>query len=127
MTDFTAPSVGSCNCGGTQHLDEIQSYLVAQGPHVAQFFRGIFFRDQMAANRQAHRDAMVPGEFDEATVRAQAEAQAELMVEMRVATARAKSRVFTVLTEEQQRQLQELREQRQACRGGRGFGKGLGW
>ncbi len=85
-------------------------------------------RSQMEANRDAYRASVEPGQFDETTVRTHAESQAALMVDMKVATAKVKARLYSVLTAEQQQQLLELREQRQSCgkRGGRGHGRGPG-
>ncbi len=51
------------------------------------------------------------GEFNEATVRAAAEARAKIQVEMEVSHARMMSQMFGVLTPEQRAQLAAHREQ----------------
>jgi Spy/CpxP family protein refolding chaperone len=83
-------------------------------------------RDQLAEARSRHRESITPGEFDEAALREFGAAQGELMTELMVAGTRLKHRVFSVLTEEQQEQLDDLRE---SMRGRRGGGKrfGGGW
>jgi Spy/CpxP family protein refolding chaperone len=81
-------------------------------------------RDQLAETRGQHHESGTPGEFDEAALRAFGEAQGELMTELMVAGARLKYRVYSVLTEEQQQQLADLRESMRSRRGGKRFGGG---
>ena len=89
-------------------------------------------REQAREAGQQFRDSQQPGQFDEDAVRAFAGTQAQLRTDIMVETMRLKSQVFSVLTPEQQTQLQEMRERRQErCeqRGNRrGGGKrGGGW
>ena len=66
------------------------------------------WKEQIRDERQAFHDSHTPGSFDEAEFRAFATAQAATHVEVAVATARTMSRVYNVLTPEQQDQLRRL-------------------
>lgn len=80
-------------------------------------------REQLRTAHEAFRATHQPGDFDEAAVRAFAESQSQLHVELMVAGARTMSRIFTVLTPEQQDKLQDLRGLL-GRHGGRGPGRG---
>ncbi len=66
-------------------------------------------RNQARDARELYLENHDPGQFNEAEVRAFAQSQASLHIEMAVASARAMSRIYNVLTPEQQNQLQDLR------------------
>ena len=69
-------------------------------------------RDQMEAQRpDGPPDFLKDGAFDEAAVRAAAQARANLHVEMDVAHARMMSQIFNVLTAEQKAQLEAKRQE----------------
>jgi Spy/CpxP family protein refolding chaperone len=68
-------------------------------------------RDQMRTLHENQTDPMA-GDFNEATVRAAAEARAKLHVEQEVLHAKIMSQVANVLTPEQRSQLVERRKQR---------------
>ena len=80
--------------------------------------------EQMRALHESERDAPKDGAFDEAAVRAAAQARAGVQVELEVARARMMSQVFGVLTAEQKAQLaakrqefEQKRQEREAERG----------
>jgi Spy/CpxP family protein refolding chaperone len=82
----------------------------------------------MEQKRTAHEEraeSCDPANFDEAAVRAFAEAQAALNVELKVLRAKVHSELYSVLTEEQQEQLAEFREKKKSRRGGHGRGLGF--
>ncbi len=83
-------------------------------------------RDQMADAKEQFRSTLEPNVFDEAAVRAHAEAQAQLMVEIKVASMSLRTQAMSVLTPEQLTQLEEMRESRQSRSGQRG-GRGGNW
>ncbi len=69
-------------------------------------------RDQMEAQRpDGPPDFAKAGAFDEAAVRAAAQARANLHVEMEVAHARMMSQIFNLLTTEQKAQLEAKRQE----------------
>jgi protein CpxP len=68
-------------------------------------------RDQLHTLHESQPDPMTAGTFDEAAVRAAAEARAKVEVELEVAHARMASQVFALLTAEQKTQLNERRQQ----------------
>ena len=69
-------------------------------------------RDQLEAQRpDGPPDFVKDGTFDEAAVRAAAQARANLHVEMEVAHARMMSQIFNVLTAEQKAQLEAKRQE----------------
>lgn len=81
-------------------------------------------REQMRSLHESERDAPKDGAFDEAAVRAAAQARAGVQVELEVAHARMMSQVFNVLTAEQKAQLaakrqefEQKRQEREAERG----------
>jgi protein CpxP len=77
--------------------------------------------EQMRTLHESQGDPMSAGTFDEAAVRAQAQARANIQVELEVAQARMMSQVLAVLTPEQKAQLSERRKQfEQKHRGGEG-------
>ena len=69
--------------------------------------------EQLRANGGGPFDALKGGTFDEAAVRAAAQARAAVHVELEVAHARMLSQVFAVLTAEQRAKLAELHKQMQ--------------
>jgi periplasmic protein CpxP/Spy len=80
--------------------------------------------EQMRALHENERDAPKDGAFDEAAVRASAQARANVQIELEVAHARMMSQVFSVLTAEQKAQLaakrqefEQKRQEREAERG----------
>jgi len=68
-------------------------------------------REQMRSLHESQPDLMGAGTFDEAAVRAAAQARANIQVELEVAHARTMSQVLAVLTPEQKAQLNERRKQ----------------
>ena len=70
-------------------------------------------RQQQRGERKAGFDVFNGGTFDEAQVRAAAQARANARVEMEVAHARMMSEIYNVLTAEQKAQLATLRQQRE--------------
>jgi Spy/CpxP family protein refolding chaperone len=76
-------------------------------------------REQMRTLHESQPDPLNAGTFDEAAVRAAAQARANIQVELEVAHARTMSQVMAVLTPEQRAQLSERRKQfEQKHRGG---------
>lgn len=80
--------------------------------------------EQMRSLHESERDALKDGAFDEAAVRAAAQARANVQVELEVARARMMSQVFALLTPEQKAQLaakrqefEQKRQEREAERG----------
>lgn len=67
--------------------------------------------DQLRSLHESQPDPFGGGNFDEAAVRAAAEARAKVEVELEVSRARMASQVFAVLTAEQKAQLNERRQQ----------------
>lgn len=76
-------------------------------------------RTQLHDTVQAYLDSHDPGTFDEAEFRSFLEETAPVKIDIEVASARAMSRVFNVLTPEQREQMQEFR----GMAGRRGGGK----
>jgi Spy/CpxP family protein refolding chaperone len=74
-------------------------------------------RDQLRTLHESQADLLSSGTFDEAAVRAAAQARANVQVELEVAHARTASQVYSVLTSEQKTQLaakrQEMLQRRQ--------------
>jgi protein CpxP len=68
-------------------------------------------REKMRTLGGPEGDVFKEGNFDEASVRAGAQARAQVQVEMEVAHARMLSRVYNVLTAEQKATLAERRQQ----------------
>lgn len=68
-------------------------------------------RQQERGGRDRDSSAFNPGTFDEAAVRAAAQARANARVEMEVARARMLSEMYAVLTPEQKAQLKTERQQ----------------
>jgi protein CpxP len=68
-------------------------------------------REQMRTLHENGADPLSTGVFDEAAVRAAAQARANVQVEMDVAHARMMSQVFAVLTPEQKTQLAAKRQE----------------
>ena len=66
--------------------------------------------DQLRAQRDNHPDPLA-GSFDEAAVRAAAEARAKIEVELEVAHARMMSQLINVLTPEQKARLKTLHQE----------------
>jgi Spy/CpxP family protein refolding chaperone len=68
-------------------------------------------REQMRTLHESQADPLAGGAFDEAAVRAAAQARANVQVEMEVAHARMMSQVLSVLTAEQKAQLAAKRQE----------------
>lgn len=68
-------------------------------------------REQMRTLHESEPDPLKDGAFDEAAVRAAAEARAKVQVELEVIHARTMSQVFAVLTAEQKAQLAAKRQE----------------
>jgi protein CpxP len=68
-------------------------------------------REKMRSLGGPEGDVFKEGNFDEAAVRAGAQARAQVQIEMEVAHARMLSQVYNVLTAEQKAKLAELRQQ----------------
>lgn len=68
-------------------------------------------REQMRSLHESEPDPAKDGTFDEAAVRAAAEARAKVQVELEVIHARTMSQVFSVLTAEQKAQLAAKRKE----------------
>lgn len=78
-------------------------------------------REQMRTLHEGQPDPVSAGTFDEAAVRAAAQARANIQVELEVAHARTMSQVLAVLTPEQKAQLSERHKQfEHKRRGGEG-------
>lgn len=73
-------------------------------------------REQMKANRGSQASMFTDGTFNEAAVRAAAQADAATEVELRVARARMMSEIYQVLTPEQKAKIAERRQQMQQRR-----------
>jgi protein CpxP len=77
-------------------------------------------REQAHAQHESEPDPLSGGAFDEAAVRAAAEAHAKIQVELEVTHARMMSQIFAVLTTEQKAKLaakrQEFEQRRQERR-----------
>jgi Spy/CpxP family protein refolding chaperone len=73
-------------------------------------------RQQERGQRRGGFDAFNGGTFNEAQVRAAAQARANARVEMEVAHARMMSEMYNVLTAEQKAQLAQLRQEREQKR-----------
>lgn len=84
--------------------DRIHTILEAQRPVIEAL------RDQATAAREAFRDSHGIGDFDAAAYRSFFEGQAQLHVEMQLLGAETVSRVWTVLTPEQQQEVRDLLE-----------------
>ena len=68
-------------------------------------------REQLRAQRGNEFDSFNNGTFNEAAIRAAAQARANIQVEMEVARARMMSEMYAVLTPEQKAQLAKEREE----------------
>ena len=68
-------------------------------------------REQMRTLHESQGDPLAGGTFDEAAVRAAAQARANVQVELEVAHARMMSQIFAVLTPEQKTQLAAKRQE----------------
>jgi protein CpxP len=73
--------------------------------------------DQLRTLHESEPDPLSGGTFDEATVRAAAQARALVQVELEVSHARLMSQVFAVLTAEQKAQLAAKRQEFEQRRG----------
>jgi protein CpxP len=67
--------------------------------------------EQLRSLHESQPDPFGGGNFDEAAVRAAAEARAKVEVELEISRARMASQIFAVLTAEQKAQLNERRQQ----------------
>ncbi len=103
-----------------QQRDAIRAILEAEQPKILEL------RQQLWDNRDRFRAENPPTQFNEAAVRAHAEAQAKIRTELAVVMARTRAQALAVLTPEQQAKLGELRSRRAQRWGGRGCGKGMG-
>jgi Spy/CpxP family protein refolding chaperone len=68
-------------------------------------------REQLRSLHEGQADPLKDGTFDEAAVRASAQARAHVQVELEVAHAKMMSQIFAVLTSEQKAQLAAKRQQ----------------
>ena len=69
------------------------------------------FREQLRSLHESEPDPLSGGAFDEAAVRAAAQARANVQIELEVSHARMMSQIFTVLTSEQKAQLAAKRQE----------------
>ena len=99
------------------HFSQVLNLTDAQKAQIKQLEDG--FRESTKGLHEQLRsagpgdpfDAVTSGTFDEAAVRAAAQARANLHVEMEVAHARMMSQIFNVLTAEQKAQLEAKRQE----------------
>lgn len=103
-----------------QQRDAIRAIVEAEQPKILEL------RQQLRDNRDKFRAENPPTQFNEAAVRAHAEAQAKIRTELAVVIARTRAKALAVLTPEQQAKLGELRSGREQRWGGKGCGKGMG-
>ena len=75
-------------------------------------------REQLRSLHEGQADPLKDGTFDEAAVRASAQARANVQVELEVAHAKMMSQIFAVLTSEQKAQLAAKRQQLEQRRPG---------
>jgi periplasmic protein CpxP/Spy len=68
-------------------------------------------REQLRTLHESQGDPLATGTFDEAAVRAAAQARANVQIELEVAHARMMSQIFAVLTPEQKTQLAAKRQE----------------
>ncbi|HEX6182369.1 MAG TPA: Spy/CpxP family protein refolding chaperone [Pyrinomonadaceae bacterium] len=80
--------------------------------------------ESLRGREQRRTDPLAGGVFDEAAVRAAAQARANAQVEREVAQARMMHEMYNVLTAEQKAQLEAFRQQREQRRGRRGMRQG---
>ena len=118
--DFLLGIVGDAIGLSDEQRDQIEAILDEGRPAIQEL------REQAREAGQQFRDSRQPGQFDEDAVRAFAESQAQLHTDIMVETMRLKAQVFSVLTPEQQTQLEEMRERRQDRRAERGNRRGGG-
>ena len=100
------------------HFSELLNLTDAQKAQIKQlevnFKEGTkSLHEQLAKSEGGQFEALNGGAFDEAAVRAAAQARANLHVELEVAHARFFSQVYAVLTAEQKAKLAELHKQMQ--------------
>lgn len=81
-------------------------------------------REQLRQNRDTLRQQMRSSNFDEQSFRTQAEKQADLKTDMMVAQAKLKQQIDAILTPEQQKKAETLRQLRGEGRHGR---HGMDW
>jgi Spy/CpxP family protein refolding chaperone len=105
-----------------EQRDQIEAILDQGRPTIENL------RQQLREGRETFRSSHQPGDFNEAEVRAHAQAQAQIRTEIMVETMRLKSQAFAVLTPEQQDQLVQLRDEMgsRGVRRGGGCGRGGG-
>lgn len=101
--------------GAQLNLTEAQKQQMQQ---IAARYKETFkaMREQRKAERGGGFDALTDGTFNEAAVRAEAQARANAQVEMHVARARMMSEMYAVLTPEQKAQITAARQQREQRR-----------
>ena len=80
--------------------------------------------ESLRGREQRRTDPFAGGVFDEAAVRAAAQARANAQVEREVAQARMMHEMYNVLTAEQKAQLEASRQEREQRRGRRGLRQG---
>lgn len=108
--------------GGIEHMAErlnltaeqrgaIREIVDRQRPQMREL------RDKMRANREQLQALGQGGALDETELRRLADAQGQLMAEMIVLRAKTRSEISAVLSEEQRRQREEMRQQRHQRRG----------
>ena len=81
-------------------------------------------REQLRAQHGDEFAALKDGAFDEAAVRAAAQARANVQVELEVARARTMAQIYALLTAEQKAKINELRQQFEQRRTERGPRRG---
>jgi Spy/CpxP family protein refolding chaperone len=82
----------------------IEAIVEAKGPAIREYI------EQAAALRTEFASSHDPGNFDEQEFRAHAEERSRIQIEIKVASARAMAQVWNILTDEQKKELEELRE-----------------
>lgn len=79
-------------------------------------------REQLHTMRQSFRAAQNPGVVDEAAIRAEMAKRSAVHADLAVKLAKVRAEIYSVLTQDQQKQLGELRGQCQGAGGGRHHG-----
>lgn len=74
------------------------------------------FREQQRNFRKQMDDATQGGAFDEAKVRAIAQQQSQTFVDMAVARARVKSKIWSVLTTDQRQKAEQIKQRHESRR-----------
>ena len=99
-----------------EQVAQIESILEAAKPEAESL------RTQLREGMETFRESHEPGQFDEASARAFAEAHAAIRVDLMVHEMKTRASVMAMLTPEQIEELQTLREERGEKAGRRGRG-----